>query len=106
MIDSFRSLSSSAFSNSFFDRSVVAMLLWRKVAVSLALFDETIRCVTMLVRVVGLKNEFLVIIQPKPLETINDRTCGFISGPLKVGILDTQEELSAHFASEEPIEER
>jgi len=50
-------------------------------------------------------NRAFVPIKPQPFQRVDDRLVGLFGRPLLIGILDSKNELAAHVAGEEPIEQ-
>jgi hypothetical protein len=64
MIDSLGSMRSRSIDDSLFDGRVIVLLPGSEIAVSLSLGYQPVRSSSMLVGVVGLKNNLLVVIEP------------------------------------------
>src|SRR5688500_14571064 len=104
-IDSFKRLRTRAFGDLLFHLVVITLLFRCEIAVSLALFEETVRGSAMLRRVVRLEDEILVVVEAEPLESVDDRAGRRVGRALQIGVFDTQKKLAARLASKEPVEE-
>ena len=51
----------------------------------------------MLRRIVGLKDDLFVVIQPEPFEAFDDRARRFLGRALQVGVFDAQQNLPPTF---------
>src|SRR4051794_19114143 len=89
MIHTFVCIRTSAIGNLLFHVRIGAVFLGREITIGFALFDEAIRGRAVLIGIVGLKNQFLVMVQPEPFEPFENRARRFLGRTLKVGVLYT-----------------
>src|SRR5687768_14096328 len=99
-------LSARAFSDVFFYGVIGALFFRREVSIRFAFFKETLRRRAMFGCIRRLKHDLFIVVEPEPLESLDDGPGGFISGALEIGVFDAQEKLAAGFACVEPIEKR
>jgi hypothetical protein len=52
-----------------------------------------------------LKNHLLIVIEPEPLESFDNRRNGFFGRALQVSVFNPQQEFAADLAGVEPIEQ-
>src|SRR5918996_2384844 len=73
LVHTLHSLRTRAFGDALLYVFVVAFLFRCEVAISLALFEEAIRSGSVLRRICRLENEIFIVVEPKPLESFDDR---------------------------------
>src|SRR5258708_31429243 len=104
MVDSLGGMRARTIDDALLYGFVFALFFRRKVAISLAFFDQLPGGRAMLVSIVRLKDQVFVIVESQPFQTFNNRTRRFVGGALQIGVFDPQQELTADFTSEQPIE--
>ena len=106
MIDTFGGMGAGAINYSLLDGFIVARFFRREVAIGFVLCHQLARRHAMLLGIVGLENNFFVVIKSEPLKSFDDRARRFIGRALQIRVFDPQQKLAAHFARIQPIEQR
>src|SRR6185369_1353135 len=94
-----------AFCHLLLHDAILALLFRCEIAIGFALFEETIRRVSVLRRICRLEDEILVVVESEPLETFDDRARRLIGRALQIRVFYAKEKLAADLSRVEPVEE-
>lgn len=74
--------------------------------VGVAVVEQFLRGVEMMLRLRGLVQDLLVVIEPEPVHALQEGVDGLLRGAFEVGILNSENELAAHVSGGKPVEDR
>ena len=85
------------------DRAGLAVARGLLARVGVAGGDELVDDLEVALHVLGLVEDLFIVVEAQPLHAVEEHRDGLRRGPLEVGVLDAQQELSARVAGEKPV---